>query len=231
MTMRARLLLIDNYDSFTFNLAHLLLQAGDGAVSVDVVRNDEATVDALMAGDPTAIVLSPGPDSPAQTGICSELVRRAAATVPILGVCLGHQVIGEVFGGQTVPAPEVVHGTAHAIEHNGRGLFGGLANPQMAMRYHSLMLDPVSLPAVFEVTAWLRSEAGFPAQKRIPMAMRHRELPLVSVQFHPESIGTPNGEAMARAWLSPLSDARRAPTPAPQTAPARSARPFGPATG
>ena len=195
-----RVLLVDNYDSFTWNLVHLLIGAGDAvgdAVDVRVVRNDAIAVNDALAADCDGIVLSPGPDTPADAGICIELVRAAAGRLPVFGVCLGQQIIAEVFGARTVLATEVGHGTAHPITHDGAGVFDGVPSPLPAMRYHSLVVEPASIPACLQATAWLSADAGVPQSARVPMALRHRELPIAALQFHPESVGTPSGRAIA----------------------------------
>lgn len=185
------LLLIDNYDSFTWNLVHYL---GELGAETRVVRNDQITVQEALAMAPEAIVLSPGPCDPAQAGICLPLTRAAAgAGVPLLGVCLGHQTIGEAFGGRVVRHSEIVHGKMGEILHEGKGVFAGLPSPLKATRYHSLVVERASLPAELEVTAEL-------ADGTI-MGLRHRTLPIEGVQFHPESIRSEHGHAMLRSFL------------------------------
>jgi anthranilate synthase component 2 len=185
------LLLIDNYDSFTWNLVHYL---GELGADVRVVRNDAMDVQAAMALRPSAIVLSPGPCDPDQAGICLPLTLAAAeARVPLLGVCLGHQTIGQAFGGQVVRCHEIVHGKMGTMHHEGRGVFSGLPSPFQATRYHSLIVDRASLPACLEVTAWL-------ADGTI-MGLRHRDRPIEGVQFHPESIASEHGHALLRNFL------------------------------
>lgn len=171
-------LLIDNYDSFTYNLWHYLSELG---AEVVVRRNDALTVEQALAMAPQGIVISPGPCDPDRAGICLDLVRRAAGTVPILGVCLGHQSIGQAFGGRVVRAPEPVHGKIWDIHHRGTGIFAGLPEPFAATRYHSLVVDRAGLPDCLEATAW--TDDG------LIMGLAHRELPIHGVQFHPESIG------------------------------------------
>ncbi len=186
------LLLIDNYDSFTYNLVHYL---GELGAEVLVQRNDALDVQAAMALNPSAIVLSPGPCDPDQAGICLPLTLAAAeARVPLLGVCLGHQTIGQAFGGRVVRAPQIVHGKLGAMQHSGKGVFTGLPSPLMATRYHSLVVERESLPDCLEITSWL--EDG------LIMGLRHRELPIEGVQFHPESIRSEHGHAMLRNFLS-----------------------------
>ncbi len=188
------LLLIDNYDSFTYNLVHYL---GELGAEVIVRRNDALDVQAAMALRPAGIVLSPGPCDPSQAGICLALVRAAAeARVPLLGVCLGHQAIGQAFGGRVVRAGEIVHGKPGIIRHDGRGLFAGLPSPLSATRYHSLVVAREGLPEELEVSAWL-------ADGTI-MGLRHRRLPIAGVQFHPESIRSEHGHALLGAFLGLL---------------------------
>jgi len=185
------LLLIDNYDSFTYNLVHYF---GELGADVTVHRNDALNVQAAMALNPSAIVLSPGPCDPDQAGICLPLTLAAAeARIPLLGVCLGHQTIGQAFGGKVVRAPDIVHGKLGAMHHAGQGVFAGLPSPLMATRYHSLVVERDSLPACLEITSWL--EDG------LIMGLRHLELPIEGVQFHPESIRSEHGHAMLRNFL------------------------------
>ncbi|NRP11532.1 Anthranilate synthase component 2 [Aliiroseovarius sp. xm-m-379] len=185
------ILLIDNYDSFTYNLVHYL---GELGAEVEVWRNDALTVDEALAKQPQGILLSPGPCDPDQAGICLDLTRAAAKSgVPLLGVCLGHQTIGQAFGGQVVRAGEIVHGKMGTMHHAGQGVFEGLPSPLEATRYHSLIVDRDSLPDCLEVTAWL--EDG------MIMGLRHRELPIEGVQFHPESIRSEHGHAMLANFL------------------------------
>lgn len=185
------LLLIDNYDSFTYNLVHYF---GELGADVKVVRNDALDVQQAMGLGAEAIVLSPGPCDPAQAGICLPLTLAAAeAGVPLLGVCLGHQVIGEAFGGSVVRAGETVHGKMGSIVHEGKGLFRGLPSPFLATRYHSLIVDRDSLPDSLEVTAWLDDGTI--------MGLRHRERLIEGVQFHPESIASEHGHQMLRNFL------------------------------
>jgi anthranilate synthase component 2 len=185
------LLLIDNYDSFTYNLVHYL---GELGAEVVVRRNDALDVQAALALRPSAIVLSPGPCDPDQAGICLALTAAAAETrTPLLGVCLGHQTIGQAFGGQVVRCHEIVHGKLGQMHHAGAGLFRGLPSPLNATRYHSLIVDRSSLPDCLEITAWL-------ADGTI-MGLQHRDLPIHGVQFHPESIASEHGHAMLRNFL------------------------------
>lgn len=185
------LLLIDNYDSFTYNLVHYL---GELGAEIAVHRNDALDVQAAMALNPSAIVLSPGPCDPDQAGICLPLTLAAAeARIPLLGVCLGHQAIGQAFGGQVVRAPQIVHGKLGTMHHTGQGVFQGLPSPLLATRYHSLVVERATLPDCLEVTSWL--EDG------VIMGLRHRDLPIEGVQFHPESIRSQHGHAMLRNFL------------------------------
>ncbi len=185
------LLLIDNYDSFTWNLVHYL---GELGAEVKVVRNDAIQVQEALALRPEAIVLSPGPCDPAQAGICLPLTRAAyEADVPLLGVCLGHQTIGEAFGGKVVRCHEIVHGKMGLMHHEGKGIFAGLPSPFEATRYHSLIVDRATLPASLEVTAWLEDGTI--------MGLRHREKLIEGVQFHPESIASQHGHRLLRNFL------------------------------
>ena len=185
------LLLIDNYDSFTYNLVHYF---GELGADVVVHRNDAIDVQQAMAMKPSAIVLSPGPCDPEQAGICLALTAAAAETrTPLLGVCLGHQTIGQAFGGKVVRCHEIVHGKMGAMHHAGQGVFAGLPSPFLATRYHSLIVERESLPACLEVTAWL-SDGTI-------MGLRHRERPIEGVQFHPESIASEHGHQLLRNFL------------------------------
>jgi len=187
----ARVLMIDNYDSFTFNLVQYL---GELGAEVETLRNDAAGVDALLAKEPDGVVVSPGPGTPADAGVSVEAVRRfAEAGVPTLGVCLGHQAIGEAFGGRIVRARTLMHGKTSPILHEGHGVFRGLPSPFDATRYHSLVIEPESCPAVLEITA--RTADGE------IMGVRHRSLPLEGVQFHPESILTAEGKRLLANFL------------------------------
>ena len=184
------LLLIDNYDSFTYNLAQYL---GELGADVRVVRNDEVSVDDIINMGPAQIVISPGPCTPNEAGISLDVIRRLAGRVPILGVCLGHQAIGQAFGGKVVRAAKVMHGKTSKIFHDERGLFAELANPMEATRYHSLVVEPASLPPVLRVSAKTWDEEI--------MALEHRELPVWGVQFHPESILTLDGKKLLANFL------------------------------
>jgi len=185
------LLLIDNYDSFTYNLVHYL---GELGADVVVHRNDALDVQSALALHPDAIVLSPGPCDPAQAGICLALTAAAAETqTPLLGVCLGHQTIGQAFGGKVVRCHEIVHGKMGVMHHAGKGVFAGLPSPFRATRYHSLVVERQTLPACLEVTAWLEDGTI--------MGLRHREHPIEGVQFHPESIASEHGHQILRNFL------------------------------
>jgi anthranilate synthase/aminodeoxychorismate synthase-like glutamine amidotransferase len=185
------ILLIDNYDSFTFNLVHFI---GDVGGRCDVVRNDKLTVEDALARDPEAIVLSPGPCTPNEAGICLDLIAAAAGRVPILGVCLGHQAIGQAFGGQVVRAPAPMHGKLSAISHDDTGILEGVPSPFNATRYHSLIVARDTLPETLVPTAW--TEDG------LIMAMHHRDLPIHGVQFHPESIASQHGHRILANFLA-----------------------------
>jgi anthranilate synthase component 2 len=184
------ILLIDNYDSFTWNLFHYL---GELGAQVRVVRNDEITAEEALNSGATGIVLSPGPCTPNEAGICMEVIEKAAGTMPILGVCLGHQAIGQVYGGTVVRAPEPMHGKLSRIHHTGKSVFRGLNNDFLATRYHSLTIDPPSMPASLEVTA--TSDDG------VIQGVMHKSHPVHGVQFHPESIASENGHALLNNFL------------------------------
>ncbi len=185
------LLLIDNYDSFTYNLVHYL---GELGADIRVVRNDAMNVQEAMALRPEMIVLSPGPCDPAQAGICLALTAAAAeAKIPLLGVCLGHQTIGEAFGGKVIRCHEIVHGKMGTMHHSGKGIFRNLPSPFEATRYHSLVVEKESLPDCLEVTAWL--------QDGTIMGLRHKTLPIEGVQFHPESIASEHGHQLLKNFI------------------------------
>ncbi|MDE7546942.1 aminodeoxychorismate/anthranilate synthase component II [Acetobacter fabarum] len=185
------ILLIDNYDSFTFNLVHYLGELGE---ECDVRRNDTLSVAEAMALAPDAIVLSPGPCSPNEAGICCDLIAAAAGKVPVLGVCLGHQSIGQVFGAQVVRSPTPMHGKISPVFHNGSDVFEGLPSPFNATRYHSLTLEPSSIPDDLDVTAWTADG--------VIMGVRHKRHPISGVQFHPESIASEYGHDLLRNFLT-----------------------------
>jgi anthranilate synthase component II len=193
------LLVLDNYDSFTYNLVQY---AGELGAEPVVYRNDAVSVESALALEPTAIVISPGPCTPREAGISVPLVRAAAAAgVPLLGVCLGHQSIGEAFGGEVVRADRLMHGKTTMVAHAGHSIFAGLPSPFEAMRYHSLVVSPDQLPAELEVTAW---SADRPPGSEI-MGLCHRSLPVYGVQFHPESVGTGHGKRILANFLAAAS--------------------------
>jgi anthranilate synthase component 2 len=194
------LLLIDNYDSFTYNLFHYL---GELGAQVRVVRNDEISAAEALALKPQGIVLSPGPCTPNDAGICLNVIKQANGTMPILGVCLGHQAIGQVYGGAIVRAPEPMHGKLSRIHHTGKSVFRGLNNDFLATRYHSLTIDPPSMPAVLEVTA--TSDDG------VIQGVMHKTHPVHGVQFHPESIASENGHALLANFLAIARDFSKVP--------------------
>ncbi|TAK70369.1 MAG: aminodeoxychorismate/anthranilate synthase component II [Actinomycetota bacterium] len=193
--MSTRILVVDNYDSFVFNLVQYL---GQLAATVEVRRNDEVGPADVVAGGYDGVLLSPGPGTPEDAGVCMELIRTLGGTVPILGVCLGHQAIGAVYGATVNRAPELLHGKTSQVHHDGAGVLAGLPDPFTATRYHSLAIDPATVPAVLEVTA--RTDSG------VIMAVRHRELPVEGVQFHPESVLTQGGHRMLANWLASCGD-------------------------
>ncbi len=185
-------LLIDNYDSFTYNLFHFL---GEVGAEMQVVRNDQITVEEAMAMAPEGVILSPGPCTPNEAGICLDMVKACAdRALPLLGVCLGHQSIGQAFGGRIVRAQQVMHGKISDITHEGKGLFSGLPNPLKVTRYHSLTIEPTSLPDCLEVTA--RSDDG------VIQGVQHKSLPIHGLQFHPESIASQRGKDMLSNFLT-----------------------------
>lgn len=187
------ILLIDNYDSFTYNLLHYFAELG---AAVNVVRNDAINIEEIREASPKGIVISPGPGTPKDSGICLDVISSLGAMIPIFGVCLGHQCIGEVYGGQVVRAQEPVHGKTSAIHHQGHGVFHGLPNPFTATRYHSLIVERESLPRSLEITA--ETNDG------IIMGLRHRQHPVEGVQFHPESIASEHGHALLKNFLDRL---------------------------
>ncbi|MEX0384872.1 anthranilate synthase component II [Spiribacter pallidus] len=190
------LLMIDNYDSFTYNLVQYL---GELGAEVVVKRNDAITVDEIKRLAPERIVLSPGPCTPNEAGVSLAVARELAGQIPMLGVCLGHQAIGQAFGGDVIHARSVMHGKTSAVHHRGKGVFAGLPQPMEATRYHSLVLDASTLPACFELTAWTAFEDG--SLEEI-MGIRHRELDIEGVQFHPESILTGAGHELLNNFLT-----------------------------
>ncbi len=193
-----RILLVDNYDSFTFNLAQEL---GELGADVRVVRNDAITAEDVLVDLPDGVVISPGPGDPSDAGVSTAVIASVAGLRPVLGVCLGHQCLGELYGGRVVRAPELVHGKTSPIHHEGEGVFAGLPNPFPATRYHSLVVDRDSVPDVLEVTAW--------TAEGLVMGLRHRTLDVEGVQFHPESILTTDGMDLLANFLR-----RCAPVPA-----------------
>ncbi|RYD14118.1 MAG: aminodeoxychorismate/anthranilate synthase component II [Lysobacteraceae bacterium] len=184
------LLMIDNYDSFTFNLVQYFGELGE---DVHVIRNDAMTLAALRRLEPSAIVISPGPGTPDDAGISLEIIERLSGSVPILGVCLGHQAIGQAFGGKVVRAKQIMHGKTSRVHHDGKGVFRGLPDPFEATRYHSLVVEQASLPDCLEVSAWTANADGTIDEI---MGLRHRTLAVEGVQFHPESILTEHGHAL-----------------------------------
>ncbi|MGH8292656.1 MAG: aminodeoxychorismate/anthranilate synthase component II [Gammaproteobacteria bacterium] len=193
------LLMIDNYDSFTYNLVQYL---GELGAEVRVFRNDALSVADVERLKPERIVISPGPCTPSDAGICVELIQKLGDKLPILGVCLGHQAIGQAYGGRVVHAARIMHGKTSAIRHTGKGVFRGLADAFEATRYHSLVIDKQTLPECLEVTAWTENEDG--SVEEI-MGVRHKALPVEGVQFHPESILTQHGHELLRNFLEQAS--------------------------
>ena len=189
------LLMIDNYDSFTYNLVQYLQSLG---AEVRVERNDALTVDEIEKLAPQRIVISPGPRTPDDAGVSMEVIERLGPAIPILGVCLGHQSIGQVYGGDVIRAGLIMHGKTSKIRHEGKGVFAGLPDAYEATRYHSLVVDKATLPAALEITAWTENEDG--SMEEI-MGLRHREFPVEGVQFHPESILTEHGHALLKNFL------------------------------
>ena len=189
------LLMLDNYDSFTFNLVQYLQTLG---AEVRVERNDALTVDEIEALAPQRIVISPGPRTPNEAGVSLALIERLGPTTPILGVCLGHQAIGQVYGGDVIRAGKIMHGKTSCIRHESKGVFAGLPDGYEATRYHSLVVDKTTLPECLEVTAWTENDDG--SMEEI-MGLRHREYPVQGVQFHPESILTQHGHALLKNFL------------------------------
>jgi len=189
------LIMIDNYDSFTYNIVQYLGELGE---EVEVYRNDEISINEITQKDPACIVISPGPCTPNEAGISMEVIRQFGGQIPILGVCLGHQSIGQVFGGKIVKAKRVKHGKTSSIHHNNKGVFAGLESPFTATRYHSLVIDPKTVPDVLEVTAWTVDEDGKVDEV---MGVRHVDMMLEGVQFHPESILTEHGHDLLANFL------------------------------
>jgi anthranilate synthase component 2 len=190
------LLMIDNYDSFTYNLVQYFGELGE---TVTTIRNDQATLDELIALEPDHVVISPGPCDPDQAGISLQVIEHLSGKVPLLGVCLGHQAIGQAFGGTIIRAPKVMHGKTSPIHHDGQGVFLGLNQPLVQTRYHSLVIDPVTVPDCLEVTAWSHDELDEP---EVIMGVRHKTLTVEGVQFHPESIASQQGHELLRNFLA-----------------------------
>jgi anthranilate synthase component 2 len=197
-----KVLMIDNYDSFTYNLVQYL---GELGAEVEVVRNDQVSVDAVADSDASHIMLSPGPGTPDQAGVTMAVIERLAGVKPILGVCLGHQSIGQVYGGRIRHAREIMHGKTSAVRHRGVGVFAGIEDPFVATRYHSLVVDRDSLPDCLELTAWTEDANG---EIDEIMGLRHRELVVEGVQFHPESILTDHGYQLLQNFLDQTSAGR-----------------------
>lgn len=189
------ILMIDNFDSFTFNLVQYL---GELGADVVVKRNDELSIADIEALNPERIMISPGPCTPNEAGISMETIKHFAGKLPILGVCLGHQSIGQVFGGKIVHASQIMHGKTSPMFHEGKGVFAGLPSPYEATRYHSLVIEKSSLPDCLEITAWTETEDG---ELDEIMGVRHKELPIEGVQFHPESILTEHGHALLKNFM------------------------------
>ncbi|MGE8225032.1 MAG: anthranilate synthase component II [Stenotrophomonas sp.] len=189
------LLMIDNYDSFTFNLVQYLQMLG---AEVKVVRNDAMSVAEIAALKPSHIVVSPGPKTPNEAGVSLEVIRQLGPNIPLFGVCLGHQAIGQIYGGDVIRASNIMHGKVSPIRHEGKGVFAGLPDRYEATRYHSLVVDKDTLPAALEITAWTENPDG--SMEEI-MGLRHREYPVEGVQFHPESILTQHGHALMKNFL------------------------------
>jgi len=190
-----KVLMIDNYDSFTYNLVQYL---GELGAEVEVVRNDQVSIDDILASDASHIMISPGPCTPNEAGISMAAIEALAGKKPILGVCLGHQSIGQVYGGKIIHANEIMHGKTSMVKHTGVGVFAGLSNPFEATRYHSLVIDRDSIPDCLELTAWTENEDGSVDEI---MGVRHRQLAVEGVQFHPESILTEYGRDLLRNFL------------------------------
>ena len=200
-----KVLMIDNYDSFTYNLVQYL---GELEAEVEVHRNDQLDVNEILASDASHVMLSPGPGTPDQAGVSLASVAALAGRKPLFGVCLGHQSIGQVYGGRIIHAREIMHGKTSPVHHTGKGVFEGLENPFIATRYHSLVIDRASVPGCLEVTAWTENEDG---ELDEIMGLRHREYAIEGVQFHPESILTDHGHAMLRNFLQQAGAGQRQP--------------------
>ncbi len=198
-----KILMIDNYDSFTYNLVQYL---GELGAEVEVVRNDQVSVDEVVGTDASHVMVSPGPGTPDQAGVSMAAIEALAGIKPVLGVCLGHQSIGQVYGGKIRHAREIMHGKTSGVIHNGVGVFAGIHNPFIATRYHSLVIDRNSLPDCLEVTAWTEDEQG---ELDEIMGVRHRHFSVEGVQFHPESILTEHGHALLQNFLDQTSASHR----------------------
>ncbi|MEB3294415.1 MAG: aminodeoxychorismate/anthranilate synthase component II [Synechococcales bacterium] len=200
------ILVIDNYDSFTYNLVQYLGELGSEfaiAQDIQVFRNDQITVEQIRALQPDGIVISPGPGTPDDAGISLAVIQHLGPTIPLLGVCLGHQSIGQVFGGQVVRAPELMHGKTSQVIHTNTGVFAGIDNPMTATRYHSLVIDRATCPEVLEIMAWVEGDRS----GEMIMGVRHRDYPHIQgVQFHPESVLTAAGKDLLRNFLRQISD-------------------------
>lgn len=190
------ILMIDNYDSFTYNLVQYF---GELGADIKVVRNDEITIEEIAALAPEKIVISPGPCTPTEAGVSVDTIKTFAGKIPLLGVCLGHQSIGQALGGKVIRAPFVMHGKTSPVYHNNKGVFAGLKNPFQATRYHSLVIEKESIPDCLEITAWTQNKDGSMAEI---MGVKHKTLALEGVQFHPESILTEHGHDMLRNFLT-----------------------------
>jgi anthranilate synthase/aminodeoxychorismate synthase-like glutamine amidotransferase len=191
------ILIVDNYDSFTYNLVQRLGEI-DSGLDIQVFRNDQISVDEILDHKPERVIISPGPCTPTEAGISVECCQRLKGKLPLLGVCLGHQSMGQAYGAAIVRARNLMHGKTDMIHHDGKGLFSGLENPFQATRYHSLVIRPDTLPKEFEITAWAEEPGGY----REIMGIAHREAPLFGVQFHPESFLTHSGYDILRAFLA-----------------------------
>jgi anthranilate synthase component II len=201
------ILVIDNYDSFTYNIVQYLGELGrdfDVAQDIQVFRNDQITLEQIRALNPDGIVISPGPGTPDDSGVSLAIIEQLGPTIPLLGVCLGHQSIGQIFGGKVISAPELMHGKVSQVHHTGVGVFVGLANPMTATRYHSLVIERETCPEILEITAWVDDQTI--------MGVRHRQYPHIQgVQFHPESVLTQSGKDLMRNFLQSVCDHRLVP--------------------
>jgi anthranilate synthase component II len=201
------ILVIDNYDSFTYNIVQYLGELGrdfDVAQDIQVFRNDQITLEQIRALNPDGIVISPGPGTPDDSGVSLAIIEQLGPTIPLLGVCLGHQSIGQIFGGKVISAPELMHGKVSQVHHTGVGVFAGLANPMTATRYHSLVIERETCPEILEITAWVDDQTI--------MGVRHRQYPHIQgVQFHPESVLTQSGKDLMRNFLQSVCDHRLVP--------------------